>query len=75
MAEKSKPSLQDLKKYFNSKDIPNEPFYLTPAVYINDVNKTIESMISMLEANPGNRAMMPYYNTLYLIYKHLRKNE
>jgi len=46
---------------------------LRPEIHIPDVEKTVNSYISYLEANSGKRAYAPYYYNLMEIYKALSR--
>jgi len=44
---------------------------LSKAVYIQSVAYTVESLLKVLKMQSGNRAYLPYYNTLFNIYQKL----
>lgn len=45
---------------------------LRKEIFLPDVEKTVNSYIHYLEANPGEKAYLPYYYNLMEIYKNLR---
>lgn len=44
---------------------------LSNAVKIQSVAYTVESLLNVLKSQSGNRAYLPYYNTLFNIYQKL----
>jgi len=44
---------------------------LRKEIFLPDVEKTVNSYIRYLEANPGNKAYKPYYDNLLEIYQKL----
>ena len=44
---------------------------LSKGVYIECLEKTVEGLIQVLKSQKGNRAYLPYYNTLFNIYQKL----
>lgn len=44
---------------------------LSKAVKIQSVAYTVESLLNVLKSQSGNRAYLPYYNTLFNIYQKL----
>jgi hypothetical protein len=56
--------IDEFEKYFNGRQLPTEPVQLKPHIKINDVKKFIESHISTLRANDGNKYFIPYLDCL-----------
>lgn len=56
-------SLDELEAYFSSLELPKS-IQLDECTWVNDVQKLIDSNISYLRANTGNKGYMPYYNQL-----------
>ncbi len=54
---------QDLKIWFKTQELPSE-LQLNTYTHLPNVKKTVEALISTLEAHPNNRAYIPYYNLL-----------
>ena len=44
---------------------------LSNAIKIQSVAYTVESLLNVLKSQSGNRAYLPYYNTLFNIYQKL----
>lgn len=44
---------------------------LSKGIYIQSVTYTVESLLNVLKSQSGNRAYLPYYNTLFNIYQKL----
>ena len=57
-----KMQLQELKEHLAKINI--QEFQLDEATFITDVPKFIDSHISVLERNSGNKKFLPYYNRL-----------
>uniref|UniRef100_A0A6M3LV05 DUF6965 domain-containing protein n=1 Tax=viral metagenome TaxID=1070528 RepID=A0A6M3LV05_9ZZZZ len=55
----------DLKNFFfNSIELPTEPIKLSQAETIIDIRKFINSHLSIVKAQNGNRVYLPYLNRL-----------
>ena len=62
--------LVELEKYFNSIELPTT-LQLNEGVFLNDVRQCVDSNISFLVNNPGNRCYLPYYDQLIAIKEKL----
>ena len=49
----------------------NRDLTLHKGCYIPNIKNTVESLLGVLKSQSGNRAYLPYYNTLFNIYKKL----
>lgn len=56
-------TILELETYFNSVELPKE-MRVSNFEYIHDVKKFVESHLSYLKHNPGNKLFEPYYNRL-----------
>lgn len=56
----------NLRKHDLNRDL--RPF---KGVYIQSVIYTVNSLLGVLKMQSGNKAYLPYYNTLFNIYKKL----
>jgi hypothetical protein len=64
--------LDQIKKILKTVDIPKD-LDISPYGHIFDLPRFIDSHISVLEANPGNKAFMPYYQRLMLVVRKLKQ--
>jgi len=62
--------LIDLEFNLRKHDL-NRDLRLSKAVYIQSVAYAVESLLKVLKSQSGNRAYLPYYNTLFNIYQKL----
>jgi hypothetical protein len=60
--------IEDIEKFFKENDYPKEEFELSPGVRVIDPEKFVNSHLSFLKANPGNKAYRPYYDHLHKFY-------
>jgi hypothetical protein len=65
--------LSQLKTFFATAKISDKVIIDTGAV-ITDVQRCIDSHISILKENAGNQIYLPYYNRLMIIYKAIKNN-
>lgn len=56
--------LKDRLKRFSNYE---NPIQLNQETTVTNVSKMIETHVSMLEANSGNRTFMPYYDRLVVL--------
>lgn len=56
-------TIDKIEEYFKSVDLP-ATIQLNEYTFLSDVRKNVDSNISYLRANPGNKRFMPYYNQL-----------
>lgn len=62
--------LIDLEFNLRKHDL-NRNLRLSKGVYIQSVIYTVESLLNVLKMQSGNKAYLPYYNTLFNIYQKL----
>ena len=62
-------NLKRIKAFFESYEHSGEPIKINEAETVVDLDKFLESMYAVLEANSGNSKMMPYFNRLLKVYK------
>jgi hypothetical protein len=63
--------LEEIETYLNSVPLP-EYITIQRGEHITDVRKFVDSHISTLRANSGNRTFLPYYNRLLALVKILQ---
>lgn len=61
--------LSELKKRLDPFRNYDNEIQVSPAEKVTDVSKFIDTHISMLEGNPGNRTFLPYYERLLILLK------
>lgn len=61
--------LKELEGFFKNKKLGKEPFRLDQCSVIEDQKQFVESHLSVLRANTGNKVAMPYYHRLVKFYK------
>lgn len=67
-------NLKEIKAFFANYKHSGEPIILSQCETITDLDKFLESTFAILEANSGNKTMMPYYDRLAKVYKILIQN-
>jgi hypothetical protein len=65
--------LQQLETFFKTANIPDK-IIIDSGTVITDVKKCIDSHVLILKENAGNRAYIPYYDRLMIIYKAIKLN-
>jgi hypothetical protein len=63
--------LKEIKDYLENVEVPTQ-LKLNEHTYITDTKKFIDSHISTLERNTGNRPFLPYYERLCDFYKKIK---
>lgn len=63
-----KINLNTLIDFFDKNEIPQEPIRLNEAEVVLNPKKFIETHITVLKRNRGNRAMLPYFLRLKKLY-------
>lgn len=63
--------LQEIKQYLSNTELLPQ-IKLNEYTYISDSKKFIESHITTLERNTGNRTFLPYYERLCDFYKRIK---
>jgi len=66
--------LKVLEKFFEETELSDEPIRFDQCSVITDQKKFVDSHLSILRANSGNKSAMPYYDRL-LKYYYLIKNQ
>ena len=61
--------LSEVKKRLAPFRSCNDEVKIAPESKVSNVSKMIDSHISVLEANTGNRAYLPYYERLLVLLK------
>lgn len=67
-------NLKEIKAFFKVYKHSGEPVILSQCEIITDLEKYLESTFAILEANSGNKTMLPYYVRLVKVYKILIQN-
>lgn len=66
--------IQELKDYFNSIELPNEPVYLDPSCRINNVKHFLKSHFSALDQDPDSKVNEPIKSRLIRLKEILSNN-
>ena len=66
--------LIDLEFNLRKHDLNRDMNFQT-GVYIINLQNTVDGMIKILKSQSGNRAYLPYYNTLFNIYQKLENEK
>lgn len=62
-------TLKDVNKFYQDFEIPKEEIRLDSATLILDPEKMVKSHIAILDYNPGNKRLMPYWERLKKVYQ------
>ena len=60
--------LEELKDFFSSIELPKE-IVLNSHSFIKNVQLMVDSHLSVLERNKGNKTFLPYYERLMILYR------
>ena len=66
--------LSEIKEYLEKYEVPTQ-LQLNESTFIKDTNKFIETHISYLESNKGQKCFRPYYDRLLMFYNKVKENK
>jgi len=64
--------IEGLEKYFSEIELPETPIKISNHEMITDVNKFIDSHLSICKANRGKKYFAPYFHRLTRLHKILK---
>ena len=59
--------IEELEKYFDSIELPNEPIYLNDCTTISDISIFIDSHLAIVKSNNGKEKFKPYLDRLKVL--------
>lgn len=60
--------LKEIEEYFNEYSFEKNKVEINDCTWVTDLKKFVDTHISILKANPGNKRFLPYYERLYKAY-------
>ena len=69
-----KVPLAEIKDYLQNNEVPTQ-FQLNECTLISDTKTFIDTHLSILEHNKGNKTFTPYYERLCEFYKKVKDNK